>query len=88
MKAHMMAIDKKVRQSINQMMKEQRSLSVGSLPGNLKSHILKTMSGEVGMKGERGQLPSEGVYSDGLNKIRELPEEYEKMPRLDKAHTQ
>ena len=49
-----MAIDKKVRQSINQMMKEQRSLSVGSLPGNLKSHILKTMSSDIGQKGERG----------------------------------
>ena len=47
-----MALDKKVKQSINQYMKESRSLSVGSLPGNLKSHIfqssLKTMSSEVG----------------------------------------
>ena len=60
------------------MMKEQRSLSVGSLPGNLKSHILKTMSSDIVQKGDRGALPSEGVYSDGLNKIRELPEEYEK----------
>ena len=69
-------------------MKEQRSLSVGSLPGNLKSHIFaKTMSNEIGQKGERGQLPSEGVYSDGLNKIRELPEEYEKFPKIDKAQT-
>lgn len=41
--AHLHQLNKKVKQSINQMMKEQRSLSVGSLPGNLKSHILKTI---------------------------------------------
>ena len=62
------------------MMKEQRSLSVGSLPGNLKSHILKTIQYDHLNKMDRGALPSDGVYSDTLNKIRELPEEYEKLP--------
>ena len=33
-------------------------------------------------------MPSESVYSDGLNRIRELPEEYEKQPRNDRALTQ
>jgi len=70
------------------MMKEQRSLSVGSLPGNLKSHILKTMPHEQFLKNERLAMPSEDVYSDGLNKIRELPEEYEKQIKQDKALTQ
>jgi hypothetical protein len=76
----------KVKSSINQMMKEQRSLSVGSLPGNLKSHILKTMPYDYIQKGERGPLPSDGC-SD-LNKIRELPEEYENLPKQHKAQTQ
>lgn len=44
--AHLAALNKKVRSSINQMMKEQRSLSVGNLPGNLKSQILKTMQSD------------------------------------------
>ena len=40
-------------------------------------------------KMDRGALPSDGVYSDTLNKIRELPEEYEKLPNAHhKAHTQ
>ena len=86
--AHLNALDKKVKSSINQMMKEQRSLSVGSLPGNLKSHILKTMPYEQLYKGERGSIPNEEVYSDGLNKIRELPEEYEKQNKHEKALTQ
>ena len=47
MNAHLMALDKIMKLTINQMMKEQRSLSVGSLPGNLKSHILKTMSSDI-----------------------------------------
>ena len=54
---------------------------MGSLPGDLKSHILKTMHYDHLGKGDRQPLPSEGVVSDGLNKIRELPEEYEKLPR-------
>ena len=69
------------------MMKEQRSLSVGSLPGNLKSHILKTIQFDHLTKGERGALPAD-VYSDSLNKIRELPEEYENFPKQNKAQTQ
>eukprot|EP00353_Schmidingerella_taraikaensis_P016949 CAMPEP_0185617530 /NCGR_PEP_ID=MMETSP0436-20130131/43828_1 /TAXON_ID=626734 ORGANISM="Favella taraikaensis, Strain Fe Narragansett Bay" /NCGR_SAMPLE_ID=MMETSP0436 /ASSEMBLY_ACC=CAM_ASM_000390 /LENGTH=43 /DNA_ID= /DNA_START= /DNA_END= /DNA_ORIENTATION= len=43
------------------------------------------MSSDIGQKEGRGTLPSEGVYSDGLNKIHELPEEYEKLPRFNKA---
>jgi len=40
-------------------------------------------------KMDRGALPSDGVYSDTLNKIRELPEEYEKLPNAQqKAFTQ
>ena len=38
-------------------------------------------------KGERRPLPSDGC-SDGLNKIRELPEEYENLPKQHKAQTQ
>ena len=91
LQAHLSSLDSKVKSSINQMMKEQRSLSVGSLPGNLKSHILKTMQYEHLQKGVEPavNLPSEGgVNSEGLNKIRELPEEHEKVPKLPKAHTQ
>ena len=68
-------------------MKEQRSLSVGSLPGNLKSHILKTIQFDHLQKGERGAQPMD-VSSDSLNKIRELPEEDENLPRQNKALTQ
>ena len=68
------------------MMKEQRSLSVGSLPGNLKSHILKTIQFDHLTKGVRDQPPAD-VYSDSLNKIRELPEEYD-LPKHNKAYTQ
>ena len=69
------------------MMKEQRSLSVGSLPGNLKSHILKTIQFDHLSKGQGSAIPTD-VYSDSLNKIRELPEEDENLPRQGKALTQ
>lgn len=65
-------------------MKEQRSLSVGSLPGNIKSHILKTIQYDHLKKGDRVVLASNEVYSDGLNQISELPEEYEKLPTISK----
>ena len=68
------------------MMKEQRSLSVGSLPVDVKSHLLKTIQFDHLTKGERGGIPAD-VYSDGLNKIRELPEEYENLPKQGKANT-
>ena len=48
-------------------------MSVGSLPGNLKSHILKTIQFDHLRDKERPQ-PMD-VSSDSLNKIPELPEE-------------
>ena len=30
--------------------------------------------------GEKAGYPTDSVYSEGLNKISELPEEYEKLP--------
>lgn len=78
--AHLEALNKKVKSSINSVMKEQRSLSVGSLPGNIKSHILKTIQFDHLKKGDRGVYNGNESYSDGLNKISELPEEYEKLP--------
>ena len=52
---------------------------MGSLPGNIKSHILKTIQFDHLKKGDRVAVPiNNEVYSDGLNLISELPEEYEK----------
>ena len=69
----------KLRNSINQVVKEQRSLSVGSLPTDLKSHILKTIHHDHLVRDFRlSKQSEEGTVSETLNKIRELPEEYEK----------
>ena len=76
----MTALNRKVKSSINQMMKEQRSLSVGSLPGNLKSHILKTIQYDHLAKPYRDMRSGSDVYAEGLNKINELTEDYEKVP--------
>ena len=61
-------------------MKEQRSLSVGSLPGNIKSHILKTIQYDHLAKPYRDLRQGSDVFAEGLNKINELTEEYEKVP--------
>lgn len=61
-------------------------MSVGSLPGNLKSHILKTIQFDHLQQRERPQ-PMD-VSSDSLNKIPELPEEDQNLARQNKALTQ
>jgi hypothetical protein len=53
-------------------MKEQRSFSVGSLPVNLRSHILKTSQYSNLHKIEASSA------QDGLNPISELPDDFEK----------
>ena len=65
-------------------MKEQRSLSVGSLPVGLKSHILKTIRYDHLTKENRGNLPTnfDEIFSEGLNKINELPEEWERLTTI------
>ena len=77
----------KLRNSINQVVKEQRSLSVGSLPTDLKSHILKTIHHDHLVRDFRMSKQSEeGTVSETLNKIRELPEEYEKANNIGKSY--
>lgn len=79
-------LNKKVKYSKNQMMKEQRSQSVGSLPGNLKSRILKSLAkgNDLVPSGPSEQDSDHFDEKNYLNKIRELPEEYEKPDKSKK----
>lgn len=86
----MTVLNRKVKQSINAVMKEHRSLSVGSLPTNIMSHIMKTSQNDYLKKGEHrtaGPMFGQEGSSEWLNQISELPEEYEKMPACPTTNT-